>query len=730
MTSTADRAWLCLRIVPMEPRFHGTPEWPPSPARAFQALVSAAGKGQGLGAPSLEAFAWLEGLDAPLIGAPNSKLGDSANHYVPNNDIDAVNGIPQRVEKIRVSKAAHTRLLDEDVPYYYIWGLPAERHHLPVLAEAASHLNQFGRGMDMAYATLFLLPAEDLNHLEQTYRGQWFRPGAGPGSVGLDCPAPGSVERLETRFRASLERLQTVVEKRKRRQLFTQPPMVFFPQVRYGGKVHVEALDLVPAHGATGQLAMWPLADAHGLVSAVRDSMFEALKGALGERETTALERMLIGRDPSSDGRIPSHERLRIVPIPSIGHDHTSPQIRRLALLFPQSDSVSREDLRWAYGRSELGSDAQIRLACAVDRRMVDRYLSTAAIWHTITPAALQASRRRIDPNPESRKVKDGRERREEEGQAIKAVRNALRHAGVRTPAVQIEVRREPFGAKGARAETFAGASRFKKEQLWHVSVRFAEPVGGPLVIGDGRFLGLGVMCPAATVGTRLLAFQINDGLTSRSPNAALLVASALRRATLSRFQDAIGRRSLPRWVSGHGEDGGPAHDPHQLAYSCDLERNLLLIMSTAPKDSQSIDRDFTTLELALAGFRTLRAGPSGLLSVQRIQPASDDPLIRYSRSWKSVTPYHVNRHRRVGDTKEAVRLDLERACLEAGLPRPDVDVVSTYADGARGLAAFVCLSFEKALSGPLYLGRSRYKGGGLFAAQDAQDELSVHDGS
>ncbi len=38
--------------------------------------------------------------------------------------------------------------------------------------------------------------------------------------------------------------------------------------------------------------------------------------------------------------------------------------------------------------------------------------------------------------------------------------------------------------------------TRFDKHRLWHVEIAFKEPVAGSLVIGDGRFLGLGVMAP------------------------------------------------------------------------------------------------------------------------------------------------------------------------------------------------------------------------------------------
>ena len=44
----------------------------------------------------------------------------------------------------------------------------------------------------------------------------------------------------------------------------------------------------------------------------------------------------------------------------------------------------------------------------------------------------------------------------------------------------------------------FSSDSRFAKERLWHVEVSFGEPTAGMIVIGDGRFLGFGIMAPVA----------------------------------------------------------------------------------------------------------------------------------------------------------------------------------------------------------------------------------------
>lgn len=135
-------------------------------------------------------------------------------------------------------------------------------------------------------------------------------------------------------------------------------------------------------------------------------------------------------------------------------------------------------------------------------------------VWRTVTPAALpeDARRRRIDPGRKRAEAKAGRERAEEQARAAAAVCQALRHAGVRASVEAIRVQREPFVRNGERVESFAAATRFDKHRLWHVEITFSESLSGPLVIGDGRFLGLGVMAPAPTV-SGVHAFVVESGL-------------------------------------------------------------------------------------------------------------------------------------------------------------------------------------------------------------------------
>src|SRR5262245_51994386 len=92
-----------------EGRYHGEPEWPPSPARLFQALVAGVASGRILAAEDRGALAWLEALTPPPISVPPMRRGQRYTNYVPNNDLDSVGGIlaePARYARPRSSGRA------------------------------------------------------------------------------------------------------------------------------------------------------------------------------------------------------------------------------------------------------------------------------------------------------------------------------------------------------------------------------------------------------------------------------------------------------------------------------------------------------------------------------------------------------------------------------------------------------------------------------------------------
>ena len=359
------------------------------------------------------------------------------------------------------------------------------------------------------------------------------------------------------------------------------------------------------------------------------------------------------------------------------------------------------------------------------DSQMANRFARMSQVFQSITPIALaKAQRRRIGTAGE----KTAKERSQEERRAVGSVVQALRHIGLHIRPSEIHVQREPFQRRGVRAELFADGSRFSKHDLWHVQLRFREPVLGPLVIGDGRFCGLGMMAPKKDVSPDALVFSIAPEASIAIADAALLL-HAVRRALMALSRDANGH--VPRLFSGHEREGAPARSgghEHVFLAADDTEGNGRIdrLIVAAPwvcdrttkgrrEDRACFDGVVTTLSHVRAGrLGVLTLGPPCALSV-------GDPLFGPARVWASRTAYRPTRHAgRCKDIEAAVVRDVIAECERRRLPKPEVELLElNVGPNGGGLAARVRLRFAVAVEGPVILGRDSHSGGGLFAFAD-----------
>jgi len=715
-----------------EGRYHGSGEWPPSPARLFQALIAGAARGSGLSARMAEALEWLEGLAAPVIAAPPAYDGSGFKTYVPNNDLDAVGGDPARIGEIRTPKIIRPRHFDVGVPLIYVWTCAenaAARRHAETVCEIACSLYQLGRGVDMAWARSELLDdAGASERLGGIGRVLW-RPNDGGHGVTLACPHPKSLATLTERFKKTRERFRTVGEGKKASQLFAQAPKPSFSPIVYESPATYFLFDIRRGD----RFAPQSLERIMALTETMRDGAVARMAKGLPER-ADLVHRVLVGRNATEADKA---RRVRITPLPSIGHAQTVRSIRRMLVTVPPDCPISNDDIEWAFSglpldvdpeTGELPADGAL-LVRSQDRTMLANYgVETSARsrrWRTVTPAALpeRAARRRVDPRGKREQAKGGAERLREQVSAEAAVRQALRHTGIDARLQEIRVQREPFEARGKRAELFAG-SRFVKERLWHVEVALAIPVPGPILIGDGRYLGLGLMAPVQDLDA-IWSFAILDGLAKQAEPFEL--TRAVRRSVMARVQHTLGERApLPTFFSGHEPDGAKARSGshRHLSFVFDGPRSRLLVVAPhvlAARQVSATERKYLrTLACALEDFRELRAGRAGRLLLTREYPATQgDPLFARSTTWKSLTPYLVTRHTKAANASAALEADLLEECRRAGLPRPHIEVESTFAKPGIGLFGLSRLKFRAAVSGPLLLGRDRHFGGGLFLGTD-----------
>ncbi|MFY9780670.1 MAG: type I-U CRISPR-associated protein Csb2 [Candidatus Baltobacteraceae bacterium] len=497
MSGTPGRA-LVVEVHLLSDRWHGNVDWPPSPFRLFQALVAGAYGGRwsaeedGVAAAKDAAFAWLESLAPPAVARPAKLSSSRVQYFVPNNDLDAVGSDPRRSGEIRTPKVLQSAILAAPATVAYLWRFGGDEEHARRLVSMCERLHTFGRGIDAAYATARIVAAGDADSLWSEGPLRRCEPSAGPGGseTRLPCPSPGSLESLKRRFRETSQRLRKEQSGGKAVVRFRQPEKARSRIVAYDVSPETLVFELLEL-AETGQLYPYRLELAAPLAAAIRDLTFRRLTAAMGRE--AELERAILGRGA---GNGQQRIRVRVIPLPSLGTEHTDPSIRRVVVQIPPDCPLEASDLRWALvgqrvpplggGEREGGA----RLVESRDEAMLWQYGFVGKAcerWRTVTPAVLPV---RLRPGPRS-----GSERRLFEELAALSVADAVRHAGIEVGVREVRSQREPFVSRGKRAEAFE-SDRFAVGRLRHVELVLQEPRRGPLLIGDGRWLGLGLLHP------------------------------------------------------------------------------------------------------------------------------------------------------------------------------------------------------------------------------------------
>ena len=709
---------LLISVRFLEGRYHGEGDgfherdgWPPSPARLFQALVAAAARGAVIPAAEQAALRWLEELPPPRVAAPPGHQGKSVPQFVPNNDLDAVG--PDGVDKIRDRKHWRPTHFDPSLPVHYVWRFDPPDVCAQAVCEVANELYQLGRGIDMANATGEILTEKQVEERLASYGVI-----RSPGGVGLVAVARrGTLDSLLAKYDDGRKRF--VAESQG--TLFVQPRRAQLRHVAYDAPPRRLHFKLHVSQGFSAQ----SLGTAGVLISSIRDAVASRLIEALPDR-AREVERLIIGRNATARD-VP--RRLRIIPVPSVGVMHTDPSIRRLMVELPAEFPFSREDLKWAFTADSASATQPVyRVVSTNDAEMASHYTRPARLFRSITAVALSETARPIDGPLAA-------QRRREESRAVGAVLQALRRAGVRNRPTQVVVRRTPLQLRGQPAATFAAGTRFAKRSMWHVELQFATDVAGPLILGDGRFLGLGLMVPVP-LRDDVVGYALPSRSVARSDAPALL--RSLRRALMAVARNDLG--GVDRLFSGHETDGRAAgtgrHGHVFLAADVDGKWVAKLVVAapwTVDRSTRPSARKRRLFDAVTRQLTELRAGTYGCFSLQPMPLDDDDLITAPARTWRSATPYLATRNVKKGaDAAAAVTQDVFTECRRRGLPAPVTVSVAGVSTGPSGdqAAADVEIAFATAVSGPILLGRSSHRGGGLFypsfSGHGAEDDTQV----
>ena len=176
--------------------------------------------------------------------------------------------------------------------------------------------------------------------------------------------------------------------------------------------------------------------------------------------------------------------RFSYLPLPTIGHPHSDGMIRRLLIAEPYGGDGLRA--RWA-GRRLVGQvlrdthgDGRGRLLelwRKTSRDMIGRYAGEGKTWSTVTPTVL--------PGYDDGKL----------AKAEKLFLQAIEQAGLSVGGItDLTMRKAPFWPGSQHSNHYRKPRYLKHLPAWHVRLTFNGTALGPLAVGAGRHIGLGLM--------------------------------------------------------------------------------------------------------------------------------------------------------------------------------------------------------------------------------------------
>ncbi len=469
---------LCLTVRFLQPYSHGRgedgqAEWPPSPLRLFQALVASSVGRQvdaARRARAIDALRWLECQRPPEIVAPVAESVDAPYRlFVPDNVGDRVakawsSGRVASLADYRTEKDVRPVRLAGDAVHYVFRDVDGLDRHFDTLRAASRSITHLGWGVDMV--------AGDASDVASDLEGERWIPGRYGGRV-LRRPVVGTFDALERKHDQFLRRLDGG----------TFRPVS--PLAVFANESYARATDSAPRpivafrilEPTTGdRLSFDPPKRARDVAAWMRHAVADVCDGwPFGEW------RMLVHghRDGHGDG---SRSRFSYLPLPTINPRLGRVEgIGRVAVVAPPGHDAQIEWVRSHLGGHELvWNDEPVAFLEPLPPAdwVLRRYVEASDRWSTVTPVVL--------PGYDDRSAR----------KAERLLRKAFVQAGLE-PEVVDGIEELDWRKVGFRAGTDLASRYLPPDKvsgpMFHVRVRFAKQLTGPIAIGSGRHRGMGV---------------------------------------------------------------------------------------------------------------------------------------------------------------------------------------------------------------------------------------------
>lgn len=473
---------LCISATFLDSLYHGQgnhgPEWPPSPHRLYQALLAGAARA---GQMNDDSFRWLESLEPPAIHAPEAELAVQRSIFVPNNDADA-NKKFERQNRLAEKRLSPTRMVNDNRTVHYVWNIAAEDEtYAQNICEAARCMSALGWGIDLVAGDGRICKAAELSECSGV---RWLPNDHGANT--LRTPILGTLDDLSLVHESFLNRMSGKVFTQQRR------PSVF-REVQYASN-----------QSPVRPVACFRLWDTAGEVELKGGfSQYRALHVANWVRHIACKEAkasdvdfpggssvFVAGHAHETADPSKTPQRFSYLPLPTIGHEHADGRIRRVMIAEPLGGNG--RFVEWAtramhaetlYEKKNGEQEARATLVNASRDSVFSHYQASSRKFVSVTPVIL--------PGRDDRRY----------AKAAKLLLKAMAHVGMPPDEFLADfyLQKAPFAPGALHPREYKRTDYLRGLPGFHARLELKKELPGPLAIGAGRHLGLGLFIPESS---------------------------------------------------------------------------------------------------------------------------------------------------------------------------------------------------------------------------------------
>ena len=546
--ATTDK--FCIEVNFLTGRYNATfhndrrrPEWPPHPARLFSALVAAWADADDPDRSEREALEWLEALAHPMIAASDAVSRNVVAHFVPVNDVSIVSRILQarkaerihrltdqlRQERVASGGEVTKRIAQLEKEWDKEQEIEAQVSSvgrtnpssavemLPGRRPRQERFFPCVRPVETRVTYMWgSVPSDDIGEVLDQLLARVTRLGHTSSLVSCrvapDPPAPTHVpvesggESLRSVRRGQLDELQ----RQFARHRGSRPRSLPYTDVRYRTVVETPRMNTEHKPNTAGDWIVFEFAhDSRAFPATRAVELATTMRSAILHYTDDPIPEEISGHTRTGDPTAVPH--VAFLPLPYVGFEHADGRLLGMAISVPQALPVAaRQALFRAIGtwedavgsghlRLTLGSGGVVHMSrqrgpAALISLRPEVWNRSSRRWVSVTPIALPRHPGRLRGGTAAARAKAW-------PRAESAVVAACAHVGLPVPSA-LQVSLTPF-VTGARAAggfpLFAQTARNGKpvrRQLVHASLTFDAAAPGPMMLGAGRFVGLGLMRP------------------------------------------------------------------------------------------------------------------------------------------------------------------------------------------------------------------------------------------